>query len=270
MVKKKRPPIRSIQIIGWSMLLSHLLFIWISTRYSIFPGYDALMNIVGTMAQIIAGLYGVTMASYTFFLSRIDGLCAQDTTLDYIAAGLKRRFKLLIWFISGNVLAALLISLVLLYCPAPTEADHVFFYRLFCNEFLLALCYSIGLILYYAIEVINPNALEKEAGKRKRGLSPGNTGDPLEFLALYGKIVDACNSRIAEGVLAQIRENKGNRFGYTLALLPRSAPELKEQMPGLYRIHWYYECTINTSPLTVSREMCALARKMAEALEPLP
>ncbi len=258
----------SIKIIGWSMLVTHLLFLWLSTRASFFPGYDALMGIVGTMAEIIAGLYGITMASYTFFLSRIDGLSAQDTTLDYIVASLKRRFKLLIWFITANVLLVLLISLTLMYLPEPSQPDHLFLYRLFCNEFLLSLGYAIGLILYYSILVIDPNSLQKEARTLRTRLSPGTDGDPAEFLLLYGHIVRACRARIPEAALHQLQENKGCRFEHTLALLPRTAPELRPLFPALRRVHRYYVCTVNCAKLQVSSQMCAQARQLLEHLEP--
>ncbi len=259
--------VRSIQVIGWSMLMSHVLFIWLSFRYSFFPGYDALMGIVGTMAEIIAGLYGITMASYTFFLSRIDGLSAQDTTLDHIVASLKRRFKLLIWLITGNVLFVLLISLTLMYCPEPRQADHVFYYRLFCNEFLLSLGYSIGLILYYAIEVIDPNSLEKEARRLKRRLGSFGRGDVLHFFSSYERIVKLCNRQIPEAVLAQLHENKGRRFEYTLALLPQVAPQWRHLLPQLRRIHQYYECAVNCRPLSVCREMEELAAATVKEME---
>lgn len=64
--------------------------------------YQWIPIVVSTCAQIIAGLYGITMAGYTFFLSRIDALIASDATLDYIVASIKRQFKSLIWYITMN------------------------------------------------------------------------------------------------------------------------------------------------------------------------
>ena len=55
-------------------------------------------------------------------------------TLDYIVASLKNRYKRLMWYITGNVLLTLFASILLLYIPAPTETDHAFWYRIFCNE----------------------------------------------------------------------------------------------------------------------------------------
>ena len=85
----------------------HIGALLLSIRISVFPDGDVLRTLVTTCAQIIAGLYGITAAGYTFFLSRIDALSAQDMTLDYIVASLKNRYKRLMWYITGNVLQTL-------------------------------------------------------------------------------------------------------------------------------------------------------------------
>lgn len=250
-------------------VVCHVLAFWLSTKGSIFPGEDALMSIIGTCAEIIAGLYGITMAGYTFFLSRIDALTAADVTLDYVVASLKTRFKYLIWFITYNVLMTLFISILLMYCPVPTQEDHVFLYRLFCNEFVLSLGFSIGLILYYSILVIDPNCLEKEAAKLKKKLSRsvGPDGNAAEFIAIYDRIETRCNDMLPQNVVKQIHENKGKRFEYTIELLFEQDLLAWPLVRDLNRIHRYYECMVNCSPLSVSREMCILAGKVMEYLE---
>lgn len=247
----------------------HLGVLLLSTRVSFFPGIDVLRTIVTTCAQIIAGLYGITAVGYTFFLSRIDALSAQDTTLDYIVASLKNRYKRLMWYITGNVLTALLVSILLLYCPAPTEDDHAFWYRCFCNEFIVSLGTSILLILYYSVTVINPNAISKEARKLKKRLSHSllPTGDVSRFIVLYDSIGRRCEALVDPVVLNQIYENKGRRFEYAIELLLLGKPALAPLLLDIRRIHRYYECTVNCSPMTVTKEMCALAQKVSNALE---
>ena len=243
-------------------VVSHVLAFWLSTKGSLFPGTDTLMSIIGTCAEIIAGLYGITMAGYTFFLSRIDALMASDSTLDYVVASIKNRFKYLIWFITFNVLMTLFNSIFLMYCPVPSETDHVFFYRLFCNEFVLFLGYSIVLIRYYSILVIDPNCLEKEAAKLKKKISPiiGAEGDVVEFIGIYDRIEALCNDMLPGNVLHQIHENKGKRFEYTIALLQEQKILSAPLIHDLNRIHRYYECAVNCTSLSVSQEMCSLAR----------
>lgn len=261
--------VMSFHTIAILTVVSHVLVFWLSTMGSIFPETDAFQSIVGTCAEIIAGLYGITLAGYTFFLSRIDALSASDMTLDYVVSSIKNRFKYLIWFITFNVLMSLFTSIVLMYAPIPEEDTHVFFYRLFCNEFLLFTGYSIVLILYYSVLVIDPNCVEKEAAKLKKRLSrpTGLPGSAAEFISLYDRIEAVCNSMLPQNVLNQIHDNKGKRFEYTIGLLQEQGLLSQLLIADLNRIHRYYECVINTTPLSVTQEMCVLARHVLAYLE---
>ena len=244
-------------------LVAQIAVLWLSSQESLFPGAEAFSSIVSTCSEIIAGLYGTTLAGYTFFLSRIDALMASDATLDYVVASIKNRFKYLIWYITFNVLITLIISVALMYAPAP-EGDHVsYFYRLFCNEFVLFLGFSIVMILYYSIRVIDPNCVEKEAAKLKKRISRrGPAGNAAEFISLYDQIEGACNKLLPANVLSQIHDNKGKRFEYTLELLGEQNVLAMPLIADLTRIHRYYECVINCTPLRVSEEMCVLARRV--------
>ena len=150
----------------------------------------------------------------------------------------------------------------------PTGDEITFLYRLFCNEFLLFLCFSIVLILRYAILVINPNCIAKEAAKLKRKLSRDQSvGSAAEFISLYDRIETHCNRLLPANVLNQIHENKGKRFEYTIELLSEQNTLPIPLILDLTRIHRYYECVINCSPLNVSEEMCFLARRIIGFLE---
>ena len=247
---------------------AQVIVLWLSAQEGFFPGSDVFMSIISTCSEIIAGLYGTTLAGYTFFLSRIDALMASDATIDYVVASIKNRFKYLIWYITFNVLVTLSISIMLMYVPVPTGGRIGYFYRLFCNEFVLFLGFSIVMILYYSILVVNPNCVEKEAARLKKKLcrhSP--TGSAVEFIALYDQIETACNELLPANVLNQIHENKGKRFEYTIELLGEQSILMLPLIADLTRIHRYYECTINCTPLSVSEEMCVLARRVLTFLE---
>ena len=254
-------------IIGVNVV-AQILALWLSARENLFPGTEVFMSILSTCSEIIAGLYGTTLAGYTFFLSRIDALMASDATLDYVVASIKSRFKYLIWYITFNVLVTLFFSIVLMYAPVP-EGEHIsYFYRLICNEFMLFLAFSIVMILYYSILVVNPNCVEREAAKLKKKISHrGPTGSAAEYIALYDRIESACNDLLPANVLNQIHDNKGKRFEYTIELLAEQNILMLPLIMDLNRIHRYYECVINCTPLSVTEEMCALARRVCSFVE---
>lgn len=260
--------VMSVPAIVGANIIAQIIAFWLSAQENLFPGADVFSSIVSTCSQIIAGLYGTTLAGYTFFLSRIDALMASDATIDYVASSIKNRFKYLVWYITFNVLGTLSISIVLMYMPAPTGEEISYFYRLFCNEFVLFLGFSIVMILYYSILVVNPNCIEKEAARLKKRLSRRSpVGSATEFITLYDRIETACNSLLPANVLNQIHENKGKRFEYTIELLSEQGILLLPLIADLTRIHRYYECAINCTPLSVSEEMCVLARRVCAAVE---
>ena len=248
---------------------SHLAAVWLSTQVSLFPDTDTLMTIITTCSQIIAGLYGITLAGYTFFLSRIDALSASDSTLDYLVESIKNRFKYLIWYTTFSVLMVLYISILVMYSPVPQGETAGFLYRLFCNEFVLFVAFSIGLILYYSILVVDPNCIGKEAAKLKRKLGGrfSQPGNAVEFIALYDRIEQRCEALLPAEVLHQLRENKGRNFLLTLALIQEQKLLPQLLVRDLVRIHRYYTCVVNASPLGVSRDMVLLARSVLNQLE---
>lgn len=259
----------SFRMIPVIVIAGQLFVFWFSGKENLFPDNDALMNIIGCCAEIIAGLYGITLAGYTFFLSRIDALTATDATLDYIVGSVKQRFKLLIWYITATVATTLFISVFLMYYPADSGVIPDYIYRVICNEFVLDMGFATTLILYYSVDVVNPNCLSKEARKLKKKLGGRSStpGSVTEFISLYDRIEQRCNGMLPANVVSQIHENKGKHFEYTIELLQEQNILLRPLIGDLRRIHRYYECTINCTPLYVSQEMCVLARKMLTVLD---
>lgn len=259
----------SIQFFVILTIVLQIVVVFCSFKGTLFPGSEIMFDIAGTCAEIIAGLYGITLAGYTFFLSRIDALMASDMTLDYIVNSVKLKYKYIIWYITFNVLMTLFISLFLMYYPAPDEETLSFFYRLFCNEFVVFLGTSIVMILYYSVSIIEPNCIEKEAFKQKKKLSRsyGKEGDVVAFISMYDKIEARCNAMIPENVLSQLHENKGKHFEYTIELIHETKPMMRPVIPEIRRIHRYYECVVNCSPMTVSQEMCTTAQRVLKFLQ---
>ncbi len=270
--KKNRPKWLSwatLHYLSTITVVSHLLVLLLSTQPQLFPGYDALSGIVGSFAEIIAGLYGTTLAGYTFFLSRIDGLMAGDSTLGYIVEGVKKRFKALIWLITFYVAVTLLFTCVLMYYPIESNLIPGFLYRLICNEFLLFIGFSVGLILYYSIEVINPNCLEKQAKKLKKKLCPlqEEKGNVLEFLTIYDEIEARGVGLLPEQLRIHLQESKGLPFDLILALLEQQGQLEGKLIQTMRRLYQYHSCVVNCKKLAVAQEMVELAKKTLEQLD---
>ena len=259
----------SFQMLPIIVVAGQLFVFWFSRQTHLFPDSDALMTVISCCAQIIAGLYGITLAEYTFFLSRIDALMATDVTLDYIVHSVKMRFKGLIWYITVTVAATLFISVFLMYYPEESGVIPDYLYRVVCNEFVLFMGFATALILYYSVGVVDPNCIEKEAKKLKKKLEFrfGPAGSVVEFISLYDRIEQRCNAMLPENVLNQLHENKGKHFQFSIDLLQKQSFLPKPLTADLIRIHRYYACTVNCDSMDVSQEMCLLARKVLAYLD---
>ncbi len=247
---------------------AHILAIWLAGTVDLFPDRDSMMSILSSFAEITAGLYGITLANYTFFLSRMDGLMASDATMEYIVGRIKKRFQGLVAYITFNVAMLLGITLCLMYCPQPESGALIFFYRLFCNEFILYTASSISLILYYSVMVVDSKCVENEAAKLKKELSKHEeiSGDIGQFIELYDRMEAACYGRMPTAVQKSLTEHKGRRFGDSLTILQELDPQINKLLPDILRVQHYYECTINSSSVTVTQEMCLLAEGIVHQL----
>ena len=267
--KTKIAIVASFKYLPGIIIAGQFVVFWFSKQEHLFPDNDDLMTVISCCAQIIAGLYGITLAGYTFFLSRMDALMASDATLDYIVSSIKLRFKRLIWYITVTVAMTLFISVFLMYYTKSSAVIPDYLYRVICNEFVLFLVFSTALILYYSVGVVDPNCLEKEARKLKKKLGGklGFPGSTVEFISLYDQIEQRCNGLLPKNVVSQIHENKGKQFEYIIELLQEQNPLLRPLIGDIRRIHRYYECVVNCGSMSVSQEMCALARKVLDCLE---
>ena len=245
-------------------VLAQIGIFWLSAKDSFFPNADVRMSILSSYSAIIAGLYGITMAGFTFFLSRIDAMILTDSTVEYVASSLKHKFKVLIWCISSNVSVTLFISIALMYIPASKELSETFLYRLFFNEFVLFFLSSIGLIMIYSMMVINPNSIQSEAEKLKKKISkPGaQPGDAVQFLSAYATLENACENLLPPLAVSKLKRDKGSRFEAILSLLYEQETLDKKALDKITTVHHDYACTVNCKTMQASRQMCTLTMEL--------
>ena len=245
-------------------VLAQIGVFWLSSKDNFFPSADVQMSMLSSCSAIIAGLYGITMAGFTFFLSRMDAMILSDSTVNYVASSLKDKFRALIWCITVNVSVTLFISIALMYIPMSKELSESFLYRLFFNEFVLFFLSSIGLIMVYSMIVINPNSIQSEAEKLKKKISKPDAqpGNAAQFLSTYAALENTCTNLLPPSVVAQLRRDKGNRFGAILSLLQEQETLDKKTLDKITTVHHYYACAVNCKTMRVSRQMCMLTMEL--------
>lgn len=68
---------------------------------------DAISQVMATSAEVIAGLYGLTLTGYIFFLDRLQQKAEDDEMLEDIIALLKKRYHNMVLILSGTCFVAI-------------------------------------------------------------------------------------------------------------------------------------------------------------------
>lgn len=243
-------------------ILTQVVAITVSRKIGYFPDAQTIMQILSTCVQLLAGLYGVTITGYIFFLSRLDGLVAENYTVENISMKLKDSFKYLIWNISGNVFIAIILYVILMYYPMSTNVIPEDVYRLMFNEFLVFVLNSVILIMGYSASVVESNNLTKEAYKGKDIISNHDnlSGNVLEFMSIYGQIEACCRAKLTDDIILQLQEVGKNRLPIIIELLEGQNLLKESLIRDLHKLHEYYSCMVNCTPLYVTQEMCEFAQ----------
>ena len=150
---------------------------------------NQLLYLLSSMAQIIGGVFGLTLTAYVFFVDKFkDSTQGDDTYYDATLALLRRFFQTL-------VTVATCSGLTILICIFGIISLHnwTFAYPFVINQGVLLFIVSLISILAFGGMLLDPDKLDKEI---KRQVSNATTkpvdkaGDFTEFLKYYNMLQD--------------------------------------------------------------------------------
>lgn len=172
--------------------------------YTIFWGVfitlneNQLLYFFSTLAQITAGLFGLTIAGYIFFINGLDKRVVDDE----LSKEFQTAFKQIYFntFIMIGILATISIVLSLLGILLLNK-NYNFIYDLIINICGIVFINGIGLMIGFFFDIINPNrekmmieVLEKQiVGSDKYSKRNGNCA---EFVSDVGEIEEILNKYI--------------------------------------------------------------------------
>lgn len=145
-----------------------------------------------TTAQIVGGLYGLTLTAYVFFVDKFRDSTKDDETLyDATNSVLSNLFAGLI---SISILCGLIIVTSLLGIANLGRLSAVEYWLI--NENVLVFVLEIVAILFFGVQLLDPKKLDKELNRMKRADDKKNStlDDPpkkenvAEFFELYNKL----------------------------------------------------------------------------------
>ena len=233
---------------------------------------DAVSSVMSTCSEVIAGMYGITLTGYIFFADRFQDTSRDDESLYDVVQALLIRYNHMAGLISLMSMVCIVLGEgVVLYGTNTLLPESV--YRFWVDETLLFFFWTFDFILYFVISVLDPQKVDRISSQKKGKLS-GDTeaGDLQEFLSDY-KAIEAILFSLMDKLIGSSPFIPGNigknkpKTVYTLETL-RNYSRISFQMwRKLEQLRQYYNLTIHDPNLTVTKEMCDLAKDVRADLE---
>lgn len=232
---------------------------------------DAVSSVMSTCSEVIAGMYGITLTGYIFFADRFQDTSREDESLYDVVQALLIRYNHMAGLISLMSMVCIVLGEgIVLYGANTLLPDRV--YRFWVDETLLLFFWTFDFILYFVISVLDPQKVNRISSQKKGKLS-GDTemGDLQEFLADYKAIETALftlmDRLISSSPFIPGSTGKKPRTVYTLETLRNYSRISFQLWRKLEQLRQYYNLTIHDPNLTVTREMCDLAKEVRSDLE---
>lgn len=184
---------RFIKIIISSLVAITILSVFLGKFVDLYFSLNEnqLLYLFSTIAQIIGGIFGLTLTAYVFFVDKFKESARDDSTYyDATAALLKRYFYILILiaFICGTTIFFSIVGIITLH-----DCDII--YPFIINESILLFLIGIIVTLTFGVMLLDPEKLEKEitalqkkAEEYYHNTSSDTRGDFRKFLKTYNKL----------------------------------------------------------------------------------
>lgn len=230
---------------------------------------DAVSSVMSTCAEVVAGLYGITLTGYIFFADRFRDTSQEDESLYDAIQALLVRYNHMAGIIAVMCLGCIVIGEGIVLYGNNTVLPPVV-YRFIVNETLLLFFLTFDFILYFIISVLDPHKISRISSQKKEKLSDDKkTGDIQEFISDWNAIEDLLVAQF-EQVVKTFRVVPGGKNWpgvrkslETLRNYGRINPNLWRK---LERLRQYHNLAIHDPNMTVSQEMCVLAKEVLNEL----
>lgn len=232
---------------------------------------DAVSSVMSTCSEVIAGMYGITLTGYIFFADRFQDTSREDESLYDVVQALLIRYNHMAGLISLMSMVCIVLGEgIVLYGANTLLPDRI--YRFWVDETLLLFFWTFDFILYFVISVLDPQKVNRISSQKKGKLSgDAEMGDLQEFLADYKAIETALftlmDRLISSSPFIPGSTGKKPRTVYTLETLRNYSRISFQLWRKLEQLRQYYNLTIHDPNLTVTREMCDLAKEVRSDLE---
>ena len=227
-------------------------------------------DVLTTSAEVVVGLYGLTLTGYIFFLDRLQQKAEDDEMLEDIIALLKKRYHNMVLILSGVCFAVILLSFSFIIFNPESHVLPTYAYFFWGYETLFLMFVALALNIYFVIMVVDPDKIPRASLQYKQKLSSSETelGSLQEFLQDYEDIEELLKKKSETLAIAQIGTNPWKALKH---LRGKELVEVRKWMSdplfkNMTKLGQYYNYMVFSQEMTVTKEMCELAKEVKKEL----
>lgn len=231
---------------------------------------EAMAQVLGTSAEVVAGLYGLTLTGYIFFQDRLQQKADNDDLLEDIITLLKKRYHNMVLILSVICFTVIMISFSFIIYLPESGIFPMKFYYFWGYEALLLVFLALLFNIYFIITVVDPDKIPRASLQYKQKLSNSDTelGSLQGFLQDYEDIEQLLIKK-SEGIaVSHLGTNPWKALKH---LNGKEKIEIRKIVSdplliNLSKLSQYYSYMVFSQEMTVTKEMCDLAKKVKQEL----
>jgi hypothetical protein len=186
---REQPRTLMLAFFGFKLLLSCATSTWGSISSLFRLNENQILYLFSTSAQVLAGVYGLTLTGFIFFRNELSREEQEDETLADAVESLKTRYFRLLAFITVLVLITITLSNLAITIAS---SRHSALGVIVINSGQSLFATSLGAIAYFIFDVISPNRIEATSRALQSKVDPtydrANKGSLEDFLRNYNQI----------------------------------------------------------------------------------
>lgn len=234
---------------------------------------ESIAQVLTTSTEVVAGLYGLTLTGYIFFLDRLQQKAEDDEMLEDIIALLKKRYHNMVLILSAICFMAIFMAFnFIIYNPQSSLLSEKAYY-LWGYETLLLVYVTLLFNIYFVIIVVDPDKLTRASLRYKQKISNSDAelGSLQEFLQDYEDIEELLKKKSEGLAVSQIGTNPWKALKH---LNGKEKLEIRKLVSdplliNLTKLSQYYSYMVFSQEMIVTKEMCNLAKMVKEELSKL-
>ena len=232
---------------------------------------ESIANVLTTSAEVVAGLYGLTLTGYIFFQDRLQQKADNDDFLEDIIVLLKKRYHNMVLILSVTCFMVIVSAFNFVIFMPESALMPIWMYKLWGFETLFFVFATLLFNIYFIIMVVDPDKIPRASLQYKQKLSNGTTelGSLQEFLQNYEDIEQLLIEK-SEGIaISHLGTNPWKALKH---LNGKEKIEIRKIMSdpllvNLTKLSQYYSYMVFSQEMTVNKEMCELAREVKDELK---